>query len=116
MVCHDEIPSLIGDAKNGHGHWGRRRSGMKEESSSGRWGMNGSAHPNYLSRKSKRKKRGTWVAQSVKCLTRDYSSGHDLRGRETEPRIGLHTQQGVCLRFSPSAPPKLQCTCSKINK
>ena len=34
---------------------------------------------------------GTWVAQSVKCLTLGFSSGHDLRVRELEPHIGLCT-------------------------
>ena len=29
--------------------------------------------------------RGTWMAQSVKCLTLDFGSGHDLRGHEIEP-------------------------------
>ena len=35
--------------------------------------------------------RGTWVAQSVKCPTPDFSSnsGHDLMVREMEPHIGL---------------------------
>ena len=34
--------------------------------------------------------RGTWVAQSVKHLTLDFSSGHDLTVREFKPCIGLH--------------------------
>ena len=33
--------------------------------------------------------RGRWVAQSVKCLTLDFGSGHDLRVHEIEPCIGL---------------------------
>ena len=33
--------------------------------------------------------RGTWVAQSVKCPTLGFSSGHDLMVCETEPCIGL---------------------------
>ena len=32
---------------------------------------------------------GTWVAQLVKRLTLDFSSGHDLTVREIEPRVGL---------------------------
>ena len=32
---------------------------------------------------------GTWVAQSVKLLTLDFSSGPNLQVRETEPHIGL---------------------------
>ena len=33
---------------------------------------------------------GTWVAQSVKCQTFDFSSGHDLTVCELEPCIRLH--------------------------
>ena len=32
---------------------------------------------------------GTWVAQLVKRLTLDFSSGHDLMVHEVEPHIGL---------------------------
>ena len=32
---------------------------------------------------------GTWMAQLVKCLTLDFSSGHDLMVHEFEPHIGL---------------------------
>ena len=44
---------------------------------------------------------GTWVAQSVKCLTLDFSPDHDLRVVRSDPRAG----RGHCLRFSlsPSA-------------
>ena len=35
--------------------------------------------------------RGAWVAQSVKILTLDFGSGHDLMVCELEPRIGLCT-------------------------
>ena len=34
---------------------------------------------------------GTWVAQSVKCLTLDFGSGHDLTVHEIKPCIGLCT-------------------------
>ena len=34
--------------------------------------------------------RGTWVAQSVKHLTLDFSSGHDLPVRGFKPCIRLH--------------------------
>ena len=34
---------------------------------------------------------GAWVSQSVKHLTLDFGSGHDLMVREFEPRIGLCT-------------------------
>jgi len=37
--------------------------------------------------------RGTWVAQSVKHPTLDFSSGHDLRVMRSSPA-------GACLRFS----------------
>ena len=34
---------------------------------------------------------GAWVARSVKCLTLDFSSGHDLTILEFEPQVGLCT-------------------------
>ena len=37
----------------------------------------------------KRDGRGTWVAQSVKHLTLDFGSGHDLVVHEFEPLIRL---------------------------
>ena len=33
---------------------------------------------------------GAWVAELVKRLTLDFSSGHDLGIHEIEPLIGLH--------------------------
>ena len=33
--------------------------------------------------------RGTWVAQSVKRLTRDFGPGHDVTVHEIEPCTGL---------------------------
>ena len=33
--------------------------------------------------------RGAWAAQSVKRLTLDFSSGHDLTVCDREPRVGL---------------------------
>ena len=33
--------------------------------------------------------RGDWVVQSVKPLTLDFGSGHDLMARESEPSVGL---------------------------
>ena len=33
--------------------------------------------------------RGTWVAQLVKHLTLDFSSGHDFTVHEIEPQVGL---------------------------
>ena len=35
----------------------------------------------------KRQKRGTWVAQLVKCLTLDFGSGHDLTVGEFTTRV-----------------------------
>ena len=48
---------------------------------------------------------GTWVAQSVKCLTLGFGSGCDLRVLRSSPTAGLHAQGGVCLAFSVCAPP-----------
>ena len=39
----------------------------------------------------KKKRGGTWVAQSVKHLNLGVSSGHDLAVREFKPCVGLHT-------------------------
>ena len=33
--------------------------------------------------------RGAWVAQLVKCLTLDFSSGHDLTFRKIDPHVRL---------------------------
>ena len=35
--------------------------------------------------------RGAWVAQSVKRLTLDFGSSHDLTVREFKPHVGLCT-------------------------
>ena len=52
---------------------------------------------------------GAWVGQSVKRLTLDFGSGHDLKAMSMS--IGLHTEHGACLGFSQSpslsAPPLL---------
>ena len=37
---------------------------------------------------------GTWVAQSVKCLTLDFSSGHDLTIHEINPHSRLCADSG----------------------
>ena len=34
---------------------------------------------------------GAWVAQSVKCLTLDFGSGHGLMIHGFQPHTGLHT-------------------------
>ena len=34
---------------------------------------------------------GTWVAQSVECLTLDSNSVHDLTDHEIKPHVGLCT-------------------------
>ena len=70
---------------------------------------------------------GTWVAQSAKRLTLDFSSGHDLTFHEIEPVLGsvwdllgilslslcLHSSAHVCL-FSLSL--SLSLSLSQINK
>ena len=33
-------------------------------------------------------RRDAWVAQTLKCLTLDFSSGHDLRGVGSSPLLG----------------------------
>ena len=45
--------------------------------------------------------KGTWVAQSVKHPTLDFSSGHDLTAHENEPHShwAPHWQGGAPLRF-----------------
>ena len=44
------------------------------------------------------------MAQSVKHLTLDLGSGHDLMGCGIKPHIRLCTRGGVCLRLSPPTP------------
>ena len=51
--------------------------------------------------------RGTWVAQSVKCLTVDFCSGHDLMVRKIEAHVGLCTDSVEPAWDSLSAPPSL---------
>ena len=53
---------------------------------------------------------GTWVAQSLKRLTLDFGSGHDLRVREIEPLLGsmltARRLLGILsLPFAPAPPP-----------
>ena len=65
--------------------------------------------------------RGAWVAQSVKHLTLDSGSGHDLTVCEFEPHIRLCVDSteptGDFLSLSLSAPPRLSLPLSlKINK
>ena len=43
---------------------------------------------------------GTWVAQSVECLTLGFGSDLDIMGHEIELCIGLYAGHGPCLRFS----------------
>ena len=59
------------------------------------------------------------MAQSVKCLTLDFGSGHDLTVGETEPHVGLRTDrvEPVWDSLSPiSLSPSSARTLSKINK
>ena len=44
--------------------------------------------------------RSTWVAQLFKCLTLEFSSGHDLRDHGIKPHIRFHAWCGVGLGFS----------------
>ena len=37
----------------------------------------------------RQEKKGAWVAESVRRLTLDFGSGHDLTVRGTEPRVRL---------------------------
>ena len=66
--------------------------------------------------------RGTWVAQSVRPLTLDFSSGHDLMNGEIEPCVGLCADSAEpawdSLSPSLSVPPLLMCSLSlsKISK
>ena len=45
-----------------------------------------------------------WVAQSVKCLTLNFHSGHDLAVHEFEPYMGLHagSAEPACESLSPA--------------
>ena len=64
---------------------------------------------------------GPWVAQSVKCPTLDFSSGHDVTVCEFEPRVRLQANSVKpawdSLSLSLSAPPPLMLALSlKISK
>ena len=43
---------------------------------------------------------GALVAQSVKRLTLDFGSGHDVTVCGFKPRVGLCAEDGACLGFS----------------
>ena len=62
--------------------------------------------------KLKKINRGAWVAQSVECLTPDFSSGHDLTVRGIECHVGLCADSVEpawdSLPPSVSAPPLLE--------
>ena len=49
------------------------------------------------------------MAQSVKLLTLDLGSGHDLIVPEFEPHLQFHADSGACLGFSLSGPLLLVC-------
>ena len=64
--------------------------------------------------------RGAWVAQSVKCLTLDYSSSHDPAGHEIGSHIGLCTDSvepgwDSLSSVSLPAPPLLTLSLKVIN-
>jgi len=51
-----------------------------------------------------RHRRGTWVAQSVECLTLDFSLGHDFRVLGSSPESGsMLSVQSAWDSLSPSA-------------
>ena len=62
------------------------------------------------------KHRDAWVAQSVKCPTLDFGSGHDLAVCEFEPLVGLRagTVESAWVSLSPSvsAPPTFSLSLS----
>ena len=50
---------------------------------------------------------GAWVAQSIKCPTVGFGSGHDLMVNEFKPCVGLHAEPAwdslsLCLSLSAS--------------
>ena len=55
---------------------------------------------------------GTWVAQSGKCPTLDFGSGHDLMVGETEPHVGLCADSVWNLLGFLSLPLSLPLPCS----
>ena len=67
---------------------------------------------------------GAWVAQSVGCLTLDFSSGHDLKVCGIEPHVGLCADSvepawdSFTLRPSPTraGARALSCSLSSIKK
>ena len=61
---------------------------------------------------------GAWVAQSVKHLTLDLSSDHDLRVHGIEPHVGLcaHSVQPAWDSLSPSLCPSAPLTIHKLKK
>lgn len=73
----------------------------------------------------KKRGTGTWMAESIKWLTVDFRSDHDLRVvRGSQPFISLCYQWGVCLRFflplplpiHPAPPPMLSHSLSLLKK
>ena len=64
---------------------------------------------------------GTWVVQSVKCLTLEHGSGHDLAVCEFKPLIGLCPDRAEPAwdSVSPSlclSPAFMHSLCLKIKK
>ena len=56
------------------------------------------------------------MAQSIKYLTPNFTSGHDLKVREFEPHIGLCTDSAVQAQDVVSLPLPHSCTLTlKIN-
>ena len=57
------------------------------------------------------RRRGAWVAQSVKQPTLDFSEGHDLMVHEFEPLVGLHADNMWSMLGFLSLP--LPCACMR---
>ena len=68
--------------------------------------------------KKKKSSRDAWVVQSVKCLTLDFSSGHDLAVLEFELRVGLlgGSVEPAWKFLSPSLCPSLHTLSLSQNK
>ena len=68
---------------------------MKQEKGLCRWRWRGHFFKyseqwrHFINLKNHNKTRGTWVAQSVKRLTLDFSSGQDLKVCESKPCVRL---------------------------
>ena len=60
--------------------------------------------------KNKRKMRGAWVAQSVKHLSLNFGSGHDLKALRSNPVIRLLAEEEQIIHVVWSNPPPFCAT------